>query len=87
MIQKEESLEWLRMPQISVLCRRYRLTWQYRTTKAKDLELYLTGYLEKSADIRGSGVKVDYRSEWNKRLRRDELLIRFRKLNPDGTCN
>ena len=44
-------------------------------------------YLEKNADIMGSGVKLECKTEFNEDRRRDELFLKFRRLYPDGLCH
>ena len=86
-IQGNQRDEWLSMVQVASLCRKYRLKWQGGSTKATKLEQATKDYLEKNADIMGSGVKLECKTEFNEDRRRDELFLKFRKLYGDGLCH
>ena len=86
-IQGNQRDEWLSMVQVASLCRKYRLKWQGGSTKATKLEQATKDYLEKNADIMGSGVKLECKTEFNEDRRRDELFLKFRRLYPDGLCH
>ncbi len=77
---------WLSMAQVSAYCRRYRLDWQGRSTKAKDLRQPIHDHIAREGEIRGAGVKVEARTRWNEQHRRQDMFLRFVRLYPDGTC-
>ena len=79
--------EWLSMVQVASLCRRYRLKWQGGSTRAFKLEQVAKEYLDKHGDIKGGGVKVEYKTEFNEDKRRGDLFLKFRRLYPDGHCH
>jgi hypothetical protein len=85
LLQKDIGLEQLSMSRIAAYCRRYKLRWS-GSTRARDLELAIGDYILKSADIRGSGVIVEYQTQWSQEKRREVMFLRFRKLNADGIC-
>jgi hypothetical protein len=84
-IENDLPLEWMRISQVSALCRRYRLNWQVGSTRVRDLELPARDYFHTNAAILGPGVQVEFQTEWSEKLRRQELRLRFRKMNPDGS--
>ena len=86
-IQGNQRDEWLSMVQVASLCRRYRLKWQGGSTRAFKLEQVAKEYLDKHGDIKGGGVKVEYKTEFNEDKRRGDLFLKFRRLYPDGHCH
>jgi hypothetical protein len=79
--------EWLTMAQVAAFCRRYKLDWRGRSTRVKDLLLPVVDFFERHGDVMSCGVKVEAQPEWNKARRHQELRLRFRRMNPDGTCS
>ena len=86
LIEHELNEDWLSIPQVSAFCRRYRLDWQGRSTKAKDLEQPIRDHIAREGEIRGAGVKVEARTKWNEKHRRQDMFLKFVRLYPDGTC-
>jgi hypothetical protein len=86
-IQGDQCDEWLSMVQVASLCRRYRLKWQGGSTKAFKLEQVAMDYLDKHGDIKGGGVMVEYKTEFNEDKRRGDLFRKFRRLYGDGFCH
>jgi hypothetical protein len=86
-IQGDQCDDWLSMVQVASLCRRYRLKWQGGSTKAIKLEQTAKDYLDKHGDIKGGGVAVEYKTEFNEDRRRDDLFLKFRRLYGDGFCH
>lgn len=77
---------WLSMAQVTECCRRYTLYWKNGTPKAKDLEVYAADYFGNADEIRAGGVKVEARTKWNEKHRRQDTFLKFVRLYPDGTC-
>jgi len=87
LIELNHHEEWLSMAQVAAYARRYRLRWRENTLKAKALKQYILDYLNRNADIRGSGVKVEFRTEKPDPKRVEDLYFKFRRMHPDGTCH
>jgi len=51
--------------------------WQNGTAKARDLETYAKEYLDQCGEIRGNGVLVEYKTEWNEKMRRQKPFSIF----------
>jgi len=86
-IQGDQRDEWLSMKEVAALCRRYRLKWQGGSTKAIRLEPVIKEYLDKQGDIKGGGVMVEYKTEFDEDKHRDVPFLKFRRLYPDGLCH
>jgi hypothetical protein len=86
-IQGNQRDEWLSMVQVASLCGRSRLKWQGGSTRAFKLEQVAKDYLDKHGDIKGSGVMVEYKTEFNEDKRRGDLFLKFRRLYGDGFCH
>ena len=79
--------EWLSIKEVSSLCRRYHLQWRGAGKKAGHLEECCLEYMDKHGDIKGIGVKVEYKTEFNEDKRRGDPFLKFRRLYPDGCCH
>ena len=86
LIRNELQGEWLSMAQVTEYCRRYTLYWKNGTPRAKDLEMYAADYFAKAGEVRAGGVKVEARTKWNEKHRRQDMFLKFVRLYPDGTC-
>ena len=82
----KHAVGWLTMAEVAMFCRRYRLRWNGGSIGARHLESCAHSYFEKNAEIYGEDVNVQMKTEDVPDSYRETMYLRFRKINPDGTC-
>ena len=86
-LEHDYAEDWLSMAEVAAYARRYKIRWRSSNARAREMAESLFHYVNQvSFDIRGSGVVVKYRSDWNEPKRREEYSILFRQLLPDGSA-
>jgi hypothetical protein len=85
-IQHDYHEDWLSLSEVAAYARRYKIRWRNSSVREREMDMCLEDYLLMSYDIRGLGVVVKYRKEWNETKRRSEYFIRFRQMLPDGSA-
>ena len=87
LLNDEESMDWMSLQKISNECKKHWKSLPQLNYSLRSLSDWAEGYFHLCGELRGQAVKVRAKPKWNEGHRRDELLLQFVKVYPDGTCN
>ena len=85
-LMKDESFTpWMSLRKISGQCNKHLLKLPRMDFSIRALTYWAIDCADKCGEVRGPGVKVEFNSERTNDRRPEQLFLRFRQLNPDGS--
>jgi len=87
LLNDEESTPWMSLQKISNECTKHWKSLPRLGYSLRQVSDWAEGYFHLCGEVRGQAVRVRAKPKWNEGHRRDELLLQFVKVYPDGTCN